>query len=56
MPERGGARSPRMVFVKPYEIAERDRKFHLVVGVEGIESDRILETSNDQSETQRIKA
>jgi len=45
-----------MIVVKAYEIAERDRKSHLLIGIEGIEPDRIFETSNDQSKTERIKA
>src|ERR1700730_15549450 len=51
-----GACLLRMIFVKFDEIAERDRKFHLLIGIEGIESNRIFETSNDQSKTEGIKA
>ena len=51
-----GVRLLRVIFVKLYEVAERDRKFHFLVGIERIESDRILETSNDQSKTEGIKA
>lgn len=44
-----------VILVKSCEIAERDRKSHLVISIEGIEPHRIFEPGNDQSKTQRIE-
>jgi hypothetical protein len=42
-------------FRKADEIAELDRKSHLLIRVEGTEPDRVLKPSDDQSKTERIK-
>jgi hypothetical protein len=46
----------RVIFVKFYEIAEGDRKFHVLIGVEGIEAERVFKPGNDQRETEGIEA
>lgn len=40
-----------MIFVKAHEIAESDWKFHVLIRIEGIESHRVLESGDDESET-----
>ena len=52
----GGARLLRVIVVKFYEIAEGYRKFHVLIGIEGVEAERVFETRHDQRETERIKA
>jgi hypothetical protein len=44
-----------MILVKSYEIAERDRKSHFLIRVEGIEAGRVFETGNDQGKTEGIQ-
>jgi hypothetical protein len=45
-----------MIFVELDEITESDRKPDFPIGIEGIESQRILQPGDDQCEAQRIKA